>query len=145
MRLRSNVTNEKTMKFTKKFFFYTILGFTQSQSGTQSDFEGFVQLIPGSQESHKLIIKTDVEKIHLKCDCFNDSIVNGIREPILYSFALDLPPGLKIYEEKEPRTILFKKINKSVLSHNFFLKDDDKKPVDFIGETISIACQLVKV
>ena len=32
-RLRSNSISTKSMKFTKKSFFYTILGFTQSQSG----------------------------------------------------------------------------------------------------------------
>ena len=31
--------------------------------------------------------------------------MNGIREPILYSFALDQPPGHKIHEE--PRIKLF--------------------------------------
>ena len=29
-----------------------------------------------------------VDKVHLKADCVQGSIVNGIREPILYSFAL---------------------------------------------------------
>ena len=47
---------------------------------------------------------------------------------------------------KEPRIKLFKKINKPVLSHiTFYLKDDDHKPVDFNGETISFTCQLVKL
>ena len=80
----------------------------------------------------------------MKCDCIKGSIVNGIRESILYSFALFLPPGHKIY--KEPRVKLFKKINKSVLSHiTFYFEDDDHKPVDFSNETISFTCQLVKI
>ena len=33
------------------------------------------------------------DKNRLKRDCINDGVVNGIREPILYSFALDKPPG----------------------------------------------------
>ena len=83
-------------------------------------------------------------KFILKCDCINGSIVNGIRESISYSFALDKPPGHKI--DKEPRIKLFKKTNKSVLSHiTFYLEDDDHKPVDFNGETISLTCQLVKI
>ena len=80
----------------------------------------------------------------MKCDCIQGSIVNGIREYILYSFALDKPPGHKIY--KEPRVKLFKKINKSVLSHiRFYIEDDDHKPVDFNGEAISFTCQLYKI
>ena len=43
----------------------------------------------------------------LRCDCINGSILNGIREPNLYIFALDKPPGHIMY--KEPRTELFKK------------------------------------
>ena len=61
--------------------------------------------------------------------------MNGTREPILYSFALDQPPGHKIY--KESKVKLLKKKNKSVLSHiTFYLEDDDYKAVDFNGEMI---------
>ena len=79
----------------------------------------------------------------MNCDCIQGSIVNGIGESIFYSFALSSPPGHKKY--KEPRMKLFKKINKSVLSHiTFYLEDDDHKPVDFNGETINFICQLIK-
>ena len=99
-------------------------------------------MIKGSYQSEKPI--TGIDKIHLKCDCIQGSIVNGIREPILYSFALSSPPGHKIY--KEPRVKLFKKINKSILSHiTFYFEDDDYKPVDFNGETINFTCQLIKI
>ena len=79
----------------------------------------------------------------MKCDCIQKNIVNGIRASIFYSFAFSSPPGHKIY--KEPRMKLFKKINKSVLSHiTFYLEDDDHKPVDFDGITISFICQLIR-
>ena len=130
--------------FTNKSFFYTILGFTQSHSYPLDDIDGFYQLIPGPYKSEKPINITGIDKVHLKCDCIDRSIMNGIREPILYSFALDQPPGHKIY--KEPKVKLFKKINKSVLSDiTFYLNDDDYKPVDFNGETISFTCQLIKI
>ena len=46
---------------------------------------------------------------------------------------------------KKPRIKLFKKINKSVLSHiTFYLEDDDHKPVDFNDETTSFTCQQLK-
>ena len=80
----------------------------------------------------------------MKCDCICGSIANGVREPILYSFALSSPPGHKIYNQ--PRVKLFKKINKSVLSHiTFYLEDDDHKPVDFQNETVNFTCQLIKI
>ena len=100
-------------------------------------------MIAGSYKSEEPINTTRIDKIHLKCNCIQGSIANGIREPILYSFALSSPPGHKIY--KEPRIKLFKKVNKSVPSHiYFYLEGDDLKPVDFHGKTVSFTCQLIK-
>ena len=144
IRLKSNLKINQTLIFTNKSFFYTILGFTQSYSYPLDDIDAFYQLIAGSYISGKPINITGIDKIHLKCDCIQGSIVNGIREPILYSFALSAPPGHKIY--KEPRIKLFKKVNKSVLSHiTFYFEDDDYKAVDFHNETISFTCQLIKI
>ena len=136
IRLRSNLKTNQTLIFTEKSFFYTILGFSRSRSYPLDDIDGFYQLIAGSNESDKPINITVIDKIHLKCDRINRSIVNGVTEPFLYSFALSSPPGHKIY--KEPRIELFKKVNKSVLSHiRFFFEDDDHKYVEFNNETIS--------
>ena len=144
IRIKSNLKINQTLIFTEKSFFYTILGYTQSRSYPLEDINGHYQLIAGSYKSNKPINITEIDKVHLKCDCIQGSIVNGIREPILYSFALSSPPGHKIY--KEPRVKLFKKVNKFVLSHiTFYLEDDDYKPVDFHGETISFTCQLIKI
>ena len=143
IRLKSNLQINQTLIFTEKSFFYTILGFTQSRSYPLDDIDSHYQIIAGSYKSDKPINITGIDKIHLNCDCIQGSIVNGKREPILYSFALSSPPGHKIY--KEPRVKLFKKINKSVLSHiTFYFEDDDYQPVDFHGETISFTCQLIK-
>ena len=144
IRLKSNLKTNQTLIYTEKSFFYTILGYTQSRSYPLEDINGHYQLIAGSYKSNKPINITGIDKIHLKCDCIHGLIVNGIREPILYSFALSSPPGHKIY--KEPRVKLFKKVNKSVLSHiTFYFENDDYKPVNFHGETISFTCQLIKI
>ena len=144
IRLKSNLKNNQTLIFTEKSFFYTILGFTRSRSYPLDDIEGFYQLIERSYESDKPINFNGIDKIHLKCDCVQGSIVNGVREPILFSFALSSPPGHKIHIE--PRVKLFKKVNKSVLSHiTFYFEDDDYKPVDFHGERVTFTCQLIKI
>ena len=141
---KTDLKINQTLIFTDKSFFYTILGFTQSHQGPLNDIEGFCQRIPGSYKSDKPINITGIDEVHLKCNVVDGSIVNGVREPILYSFGLDQPPGHKIY--KEPKVKLFKKLNKSVLSHiSFYLEDDDYKAVDFNGETISFTCQLIKI
>ena len=144
VRLKSILKTNQTLIFTEKSFFYTILGFTRSRSYPLDDIDGFYQLIAGSYKSDKPTNINATDKIHIKCDCIQGSIVNGVREPILYSFALSSPAGHKKY--KELRVKNFKKINKSVLSHiNFYFEDDDLKPVEFDGETISFTCQLIKI
>ena len=78
IRLKSNITTKKTIKFTKISFSYITLGCTQSHSGELGDIEGFVQLIPGFYKSDKPVNITEIDKIHVKCDCINGSILNGI-------------------------------------------------------------------
>ena len=98
VRLKSNLITNKTLIFTEKSFFYTVLGFTRSRFYPLVDIDGFCQLIAGSYKSDRPINITGIDKIHLKCDCFDGSIVNDVREPILYSFALSSLPGFKIYK-----------------------------------------------
>ena len=144
IKLKSNLKTNQTLIFTNKSFFYTILGFTKSHQGPLDDIDGFYQILPGSYKSDRPINITGIDKIHLKCDCIQGSILNGVREPILFSFALSSPPGHKIHIE--PRVKLFKKVNKSVLSHiTFYFEDDDYKPVDFHNESITFTCQLIKI
>ena len=50
--------------FTKKSFFYTFLGFTQSYSYPLDDIEEFYQLIARSYKSEKPINLTGIDKIH---------------------------------------------------------------------------------
>ena len=124
--------------------FYIILGFTQSHSVELGDIEEFIQKLSGTYKGDKPVNFTGIDKIHLKCDCMQGSIVNGFCESILYPFALSSPPGHKV--NKELRIKLFKTINKSVLSHiTFYLEDDDHETVDFNGETTSFTCQLTKI
>ena len=109
-----------------------------------NNVEGFVQLIQGMYKSVKPTNITGIEKVHLKCDCIHGSIVNGVREPVLHSSGLSSPQGRKKYNQ--PRIKLFEKIAKAILSHiTFHLEDDDRKPVHFNNETISLTCQLIEL
>ena len=117
---------------------------SKKNSEVLGDIKGFIQLIPCIYKNDKPNNITGVDEIHLNCVCINDSIVIGIREPILYNFALDKPPGRKIHDE--PKIKFFEKINKSVLSHiSFFIGDDDRRPVNSDLETINFSCQLNKI
>ena len=98
----------------------------------------------GVHISEKPVMITTTDKVHLKCDCVDCSIVNGIREQILFSFNLSAPPGYKII--KEPNIILYKKINKTRLdSIQFFLEDNNHNPVDFNSETLTFTIQIIKI
>ena len=80
----------------------------------------------------------------MKWDVIHDSVVNGIREAMLYSFVLDKPAGFKIFSE--PETIHYRKINRSVLDTlSFCLEDDNNKEVNFNGETLTFTFQMIKI
>ena len=102
-----------TLGFDKKSFFHTILGFVpywdyKPTNAIHAD-------APGVFTSDKIFLNLNtIDKIHLKCDCFDGSIQDCVRQVILYSFVLDKLPGYKIFSE--PETIHFKKMNKSVLN-----------------------------
>ena len=123
-----------TLRFVEKSFFHTLLGFTP-----------YWDYKPGVYTSDKVILNLNtINKIHLKCDCIDGSIQDGIRQPILFSFVLDKPSGYKIF--CEPETIHYKKINKSILNTvTFYLEDDNNKEVNFNQETLTFTLQMIKI
>ena len=122
------------IRFDEKSFFSTILGFT---SGWDYKFYN-------KYTSQKFVSLSNTNKIHLKCDIIDGSVVNGSRQPILYSFVLEKLPGYKVFSQ--PETIHYKKINKSVLNTiTFYLEDDNNKVVDFNQETMTFTLQMIKI
>ena len=120
--------------FDEKSFFSTILGFIAGW-----DYKHYNKYI-----SQKIVNLGSTNKIHLKCDIIDGSIVDGFRQPILYSFVLDKKPGYKVF--CEPETINYKKINKSVLNTiTFYLEDDNNEEVNFNGETLTFTLQMIKI
>ena len=121
------------IRFDEKSFFSTVLGFTPGW-----DYNHYNKYI-----SQKVVNLGSTNKIHLKCDCVDGRVVNGLRQPILYSFVLDKLPGYKVFSE--PETIHYKKINESVLNTiTFYLEDDNNEIVDFNGETLTFTLQMIK-
>ena len=122
------------IRFDEKSFFSTILGFTPGW-----DYKNYNQYL-----SQKIVNLSSTNKIHLKCDAIDGSVVDGTRQPILYSFVLDKPAGYKVF--CEPETIHFKKTNKSVLNIiTFYLEDDNNEEVNFNGETLTFTLQMIKI
>ena len=122
------------IRFDEKSFFSINLGFTPGW-----DYKHYNKYV-----SQKIVNLSNTNKIHLKCDCIDGTIQDGIRQPILFSFVLDKPAGYKIF--CEPETINYKKINKSVLNTiTFYLEDDNNNEVDFNGETLTFTLQMIKI
>ena len=94
--------------------------------------------------SQKSISLSTIDKIHLKSDAFDGSVVNGLGKPMLSVFSLDKPPGCKLF--CEPETIYYKKINKFFLNTiSFYLEDDDHKEVILNGEALTFTLQSIKL
>ena len=131
-----------TLRFDERSFFHILLGFTPYWDYKPTNSDNVA--IPGVYISNKILNLSTIKKIHLKCDCIDGSIQNGVRQPILFSFILDKPSGYKIF--CEPETIHYKKINKSVLNTiTFYLEDDNNEEVNFNGETLTFTLQMIKI
>ena len=131
------------LRFDKKsFFLHTLLGFTPywDYKPTNAFHAGF----PGENTADKCILylKT-IDKIHLKCDCIDGSIQDGLGQPFLFSFVLDKPNGYKIFVGLKQFTT---KKNKSVWNTiTFYLEDNNNAEVDFNQEVLTFALQMIKV
>ena len=122
------------IRFDEKSFFNTVLGFTPGW-----DYKHY-----NKYTSQKILNLGSTNKIHLKCDVIDGSVVNGLRQPILYSFVIDKKPGYKVFSE--PETNHYKKLNKSVLNTmTFYLEDENNKVVDINSETLTFTLRMVKI
>ena len=112
------------IRLDEKSFFSTVLGFTPGW-----DYKHY-----NKNTSQQIVNLSSTNKLHLKCDCSDGSVLNGITQPILFSFVLKKLPGYKVFRETE--TIHSKKINKSVWNTiTFYIEDDNNEEVNFNGET----------
>ena len=131
-----------TLRFDEKSFFNTLLGFTpywdyKPNNAIHTDS-------PGEYTSDKVLNLSTKDEIHLKCDCITGSVINGVRQPVLYRFNLNNSPGFKLF--CEPETIHYRKVNKFVLnSIAFYLDNVSHEEVNYIGDTVTFTLQLIKI
>ena len=102
--------NQRNIKVSKKSLFNTLLGFTPNWYYKPTNAIHADSL--GAYTNEKIIQLSTTDKIHLKCDVFDGSLVNGVTQILLFSFRLNKPPGYKISCELESTYVEI--INKSV-------------------------------
>ena len=118
-----------TLSFDEKSFLNTLLGFTpywdyKPTNAIHADS-------PGAYTSEKNLNLSKRIKIHLKCDVNDGGVVNGVRQPIPFTFDLGRLPGYKIFHQ--PETVHHIKINKFVLNFiTFYLEDNNNEEVNLI-------------
>ena len=96
-------------RFDEKSFFSTVLGFTPGW-----DYKHYIK-----HNSQRVVNLGSTNKIHLKCDVIDGSVVDGIRQPELSSFVLNKLLGYKVF--CEPGTIHYKKNEKICSDYNNIL------------------------
>ena len=83
--LKSVLTNSRDIHFNSEL--NKLLGFTNEYYTKRT------------HKSEKPVMITTIDKVHLKCDCVDGSIVNGILEQIIFSFDLGAPAVYKFIKE----------------------------------------------
>ena len=122
------------IRFDDKSFSSTVLGLNHGW-----DYKYY-----NKYNSQKIVNLSTTNKIHLKCDVIDGSVVNDLRQTILYSFVLDELPSYKVFSE--PETIHVKKIIESVLNTiSFCLVDDNNEKVNFNGKTLKFTLQMITI
>ena len=93
--------------FNEKSFLNTYLGFTAFWNSKPTKTSHVDR--PVVYSSDKFLNLSIINKVHLKCDIIDGSILDGKRQPILFSFVSDKRHGYEVFSE--PETIIHKKIN----------------------------------
>ena len=111
----------KAISFDEKSDFNIVVGFTPGW-----DYKDYIE-----NTSQKILNLSTTNKKNLKYDVTDGIVVNGSRQPILHSFALDKLSEYEIISE--PETVHNERINKSVLNTiTSYLEGDNNKKLILI-------------
>jgi hypothetical protein len=82
-----------------------------------------------------------VNSIFVHCDVIGGSYLNGQNSPILHSFFGNVSPGYKIVET--PHNLIYLPITTHVIREiRIWLTDQDNRPLDLRGETVTVRLHL---
>ena len=96
-----------TLRFDGKTFLNTLSGFTSTWDYKTTN--AIYADSPGVYTNDEISKLGTINENHLKYDVIDGSIVNGLRQVILFSFLLDKPPGYRVF--CDPERNVYEKIN----------------------------------
>ena len=140
LKKKLNLSPLVTLKFNEKSFVNTLLDFTPFW-----DYKPTKTIhvdSPGVYTSEKSLTLSTINKIHLECDFFDGSIVDGSKQAILLVLFQINRMVVKYFPNQK---LHYKKLNEFVSNTiTFFLEHDNHAKVNFNGETTTFALQLIK-
>ena len=92
----------------------------------------------GRTEGQSIVNIMDVNSILVKCDVIGSSTLNGVAEPIIYSFFPNVSPGCKIVEIAHNLTFLPLSTN-TISTMTCWLTDQNNKELNLRGEKLTIS------
>ena len=117
-----------------------------SNKKTLRDLLGFKrqELGPGSHESDNIANILDVNTILVHLNIITGSYVNGNPTPVVYAFFPNVSPGYKIVER--PHNLIYLPVAvKTIKDFKVTLTDQDNRPINLRGETITIKFHLRQI
>jgi len=104
-------------------------------------------IIPyGYNKSQDVVNITKVNSVLGNVDMISSSYVNGKQSPAIYSFNPNrVSPGYKIDERPNPSLIFYPLNRSSISSIRVWFTDQNNKPVDLRGETVTVKLYIREV
>lgn len=96
------------------------------------------RLSAGEEHESELPVNIiSVNIIRVECNIATGSYINGAVAHTIFAFSPNVPPGYKM--ALSPRTIIYNRINTTSIDRlRISIVDQDGKPVDFGGETVTV-------
>ena len=114
-----------------------VLGFTKETYHYQIDDKGYV--FPHTSENIVNILSVNSILIH--CDVITGSIVDGVRQPVIFHCSPNVAPGSKIVSE--PVNPIYLPVSIDVINElNIWMTDQDNKLLDLQEEKIVITLHM---
>ena len=97
------------------------------------------KLSHGIHQSPNIIDIEKVNSILVHCDLVTGSYVNSNKSNVIYNFTQKVSPGFKVIERPSPELIFLPIVRRpDIQSFRLWLTDQDNKPIDLMGERITI-------